>query len=98
MCVFGGSDAVILDFVLIRRHIVGSILVSGEKVQISHILMVVASLVVFKKEQVTFLLNVDAPGILSTSDCQNGKQKFNRTNHTLLYGLYTVHETGGSLS
>ena len=59
----------LLDLVLIRRHVIGSVLVGSEEVKIGKFFSFVAFFEVLEKDQVSFLLDVNVPRILATSDC-----------------------------
>ena len=99
LSILGGVVAVLLDFILVRRHVVGGVFVGSEKVKIAELVFVLSIfLVVFKQNQVSFLLHVNVPRVLATANCQDGQNELNRSNNTLSDGFLAVHEVSGYFS
>jgi len=57
--------------------------------------LIISRFVVFEEEKVSFLLDMYAPGVLSSSDSHDSKQKLKGADHTLFDGLFAVHQVGG---
>jgi hypothetical protein len=99
LSILGGVVAMVFDFILVRRHVVGGVFVGSEKVKIAELVFVLSVfLVVFKQNQVSLLLHVNVPRVLATANCQDSQNELNRSNNTLSDGFFAVHEVSGYFS
>lgn len=62
----------IFDFHFIWRHVVDGVFIGGEKVQVGQIFVVISSSVILEQKNISFLLNMDVPRVLSSPYCHDG--------------------------
>ena len=92
MGVLCGVDTIFFDLALIRGHVIGGVLIGGKEIQIGEFLLLLVSCsIILEQNEVAFLLNVDAPGVLSSSDGHDGLQKLQGADHTFI-AILVIHD------